>query len=68
MNYGYHRLLLHTTGDLELDREIEEKTIAGTLTGDEKAWIAMSNSLWEILGDLGWAIREEFGVDEVSQV
>ncbi len=55
-------MLLQTTFDRDLDEEIRAKTLAGTLTEDEEAWIATYNSLWGIIGDLGGSIRTEFGL------
>ena len=58
-------MLNQTTFDPELDKEIERKTIAGTLAEDEKAWIATYNSLWTMMGSLHEAIEEEFEVGKL---
>ncbi len=59
-------MLLQTTFDRDLDEEIRQKTLAGTLTEDEKAWITTYNSLWGIMGDLTGTIREEFGLEALT--
>lgn len=61
-------MLLQTTFDSALDEEIRVKTLSGTLTEDEKAWIATYNSLWVIMGDLTNAIREEFGEGALTEI
>ncbi len=58
-------MLNQTTFDSALDEEIRAKALAGTLTEDEKAWIATYNSLWAIMGELGGSIRKEFCLENL---
>ena len=61
-------MLLQTTFDRDLDEEIRQKTLAGTLTEDEKAFIVMSNTIGSIMGDLCGTIRGQFGLEPLTEV
>ncbi len=60
-------MLLYTTFDPALNEEIRVKTLAGTLTEDEKEWITTYNHIWSLMGDLGGAIREQFGLEVLTE-
>ena len=55
-------MLNQSTGDPDLDLEIEYKTLTGTLTEDEKAWISTYNTICRAVEGLEEAIGREYGV------